>query len=59
MTVDDLRRLLADLPTAAGFGFVAGLHDDHNGWWASHVTQLPDNVVSITNFPIPDYPPHG
>nr|DAT51198.1 MAG TPA: hypothetical protein [Caudoviricetes sp.] len=59
MTVEELRRILADLPSDARVWVEAGLDDDHNGWWASHVTQLPGNVVSITNFTIPDYPPRG
>ena len=59
MTVDDLRRILADLPPDALVWVEAGLDDDHNGSWASHVTQLPGDVVSITNFTIPGYPPHG
>lgn len=54
MTVEELRRILADLPSDARVWVEAGLDDDHNGWWASHVTQLPGNVVSI-----PDYPPRG
>ena len=59
MTVEELRALLADLPSDARVWVEAILDDDHGGWWASHVTHLPGDVVSITNFPIPDYPPHG
>lgn len=59
MTVAELIRILADLPSDARVWVEAGLDDDHNGWRASHVTHLPGDVVSITNFPIPDYPPHG
>lgn len=59
MTVEELRRILADLPSDARAWVEAGLDDDHNGSWASHVTQLPGGVVSITNFTIPGYPPHG
>lgn len=59
MTVEELRRILADLPSDARVWIEAILDDDHGGDWASHVTQLPRNVVSITNFTIPDYPPHG
>lgn len=59
MTVEELRRLLADLPPDARVWIESELDGSPAASWASHVTQLPDNVVSITNFPIPDYPPHG
>lgn len=59
MTVAELRRILADLPSDARVWIEAILDDDHGGDWARHVTRLPGNVVSITNFTIPDYPPHG
>ncbi len=41
MTVEELRHILADLPSDARVWVEAGLDDDHNGWWASHVTRLP------------------
>lgn len=59
MTIEELRHILADLPSDARVWVEAGLDDDHNGGWASHITRLPGNVVSITNFTIPNYPPHG
>ena len=59
MTVEELRRILADLPSDARVWVEVDLDDSRSGWWARHVTPLPGNVVSITNFTIPDYPPHG
>lgn len=59
MTVEELTRILADLPPDARVWIEVSIDDARNGWWASHVTQLPGDVVSITNFAIPDYPPHG
>lgn len=59
MTVAELRRILADLPPDARVWAEAILDDDHGGDWVSHVTQLPGNVVSITNYAIPGYPPRG
>ena len=41
MTIAELRRILADLPSDARIWVEADLDDDHNGSWASHVTQLP------------------
>lgn len=59
MTVEELRALLADMPSDARVWIEAILDDDHGGDWASHVTQLPGNVASIANYAIPEYPPRG
>lgn len=59
MTVAELRALLADLPPDARVWIESELDDSPAASWASQVPQLPGNVVSITNFTIPDYPPHG
>ena len=59
MTIEELRHTLADLPSDARIWIESELDDSPAGSWASHVTQLPGNVVSITNFTIPGYPPQG
>ena len=59
MTVEELRRILADLPPDARVWVEATLDDAPAASWARYVTRLPGNVVSITNHPIANYPPHG
>ena len=59
MTVQELREALADLPPDARVWIESELDGSPAASWAKHVTQLPGNVVSITNFTIPDYPPRG
>ena len=59
MTVAELRRILADLPSDARAWVEAILDDAPAASWARYVTRLLGNVVSITNYAIPEYPPHG
>ena len=40
MTIEELRRILADLPSDARVWVEAGLDDDHNGWWATRQRRL-------------------